>query len=182
MWRYTRNLQALYETPALTAGPAANAASHRRVEGIIQTARKANRTLLTELESKQVLEAYGIPTVATRIAKSEDHAVQIATEIGRTVVLKLYSEVVTHKTDVGGVKLNLATENEVRGAYRSIKESVQQIPGAFPGVTVEPMLSWTVTSLSSEVASIRSLEQSFSSVQGDSSSKSTGIVCSACLP
>src|ERR1700730_15356335 len=140
MWRYTRNLQALYETPVLTAGPAANAANHRRAEEIIQTARKANRTLLTELESKQVLEAYGIPTVETRIATSEDDAVRIASEIGRTVVLKLYSEIITHKADVGGVKLNLRTENEVRQAYRSIEESVHQSSGAFLGVTVEPMI------------------------------------------
>src|ERR1700737_4270247 len=140
MWRYTRNLQALYETPALTAGPAANAANHRRAEEIIQTARKANRPLLTELESKQVLEAYGIPTVDTRIATSEDDAVRIATEMGRPVVLKLYSEMITHKTEVGGVKLNLRTESELRQAYRSIKESVDQSSGAFLGVTVEPMI------------------------------------------
>jgi len=140
MWRYTRNLQALYETPALTAGPSANAANHRRAEEIIQTARSANRTLLTELESKQVLEAYGIPTVDSRIATSEDDAVRIASEIGRTVVLKLYSEIITHKADVGGVKLNLRTENEVRQAYRSIEESVHQSSGAFLGVTVEPMI------------------------------------------
>jgi acetyltransferase len=140
MWRYTRNLQALYETPALTAGPAGNAVNHRRAEEIIQKARTANRTLLTELESKQVLEAYGIPTVDTRVATSEDDAVRIATEIGRTVVLKLYSEIITHKTDVGGVKLNLRTEDEIRQAYRTIKESVNQRPGAFLGVTVEPMI------------------------------------------
>jgi acetyltransferase len=140
MWRYSRNLQTLYETPALTAGPAANAANHRRAEEIIQTVRNANRTLLTELESKQVLEAYGIPTVDSRIATSEDDAVRIAMGIGRTVVLKLYSEIITHKTDVGGVKLNLRTANEVRQAYRSIKESVHQSSGAFLGVTVEPMI------------------------------------------
>ena len=140
MWRYTRNLQALYETPALTAGPSANAANHRRAEEIIQTARSANRTLLTELESKQVLEAYGIPSVDSRIATNEDDAVRIASEIGRTVVLKLYSEIITHKADVGGVKLNLRTENEVRQAYRSIEESVHQSSGAFLGVTVEPMI------------------------------------------
>jgi acetyltransferase len=140
MWRYTRNLQALYETPALTAGAAGNAVNHRRAEEIIQKARTANRTLLTELESKEVLKAYGIPTVDTRIAISEDDAVRIATEIGRTVVLKLHSETITHKTDVGGVKLNLRTEDEIRQAYRSIKESVNQSPGAFLGVTVEPMI------------------------------------------
>jgi acetyltransferase len=132
MWRYTRNLQALYETPALTTGPAGNAVNHRRAEEIIQKARAANRTLLTELESKQVLEAYGVPTVDTRIATSEDDAVSIATEIGRTVVLKLHSETITHKTAVGGVKLNLRTEDEIRQAYRSIKESVtQSIPRSY---------------------------------------------------
>jgi acetyltransferase len=72
MWRYTHNLQALYETPALTAEPSASAANHRRAEEIIQTVRNANRTLLTESEAKQVLEAYDIPTVTTRLATSEE--------------------------------------------------------------------------------------------------------------
>jgi acetyltransferase len=140
MWRYTRNLQALYETPALTAGPSAKAANHCRAEEIIQSARKAKRTVLTEMESKHVLEDYGIPAVETHVATSEDEAVRIAAQIGRTVVLKLYSEIIAHKTDVGGVKLNLQTENEVRQAYRSIKESVRENPDAFLGVTVEPMI------------------------------------------
>ena len=140
MWRSTHNLQALYETPALTAGTAANGTSYRRAEEIIQRARKANRTLLTEPESKEILRAYGIPSIETRVAANEDDAVGMAAKIGRTVVLKLYSETITHKTDVGGVKLNLRTENEVRQAYRSIKESVHHWPGAFLGVTVEPMI------------------------------------------
>ncbi len=140
MWRYTHDLQSLYETPALTAGPSAMAASHARAEDIIRSARRANRTLLTEAESKRVLEAYRIPTVETHVATSENEAVKIAAEIGQTVVLKLHSELIPHKTDVGGVKLNLATESEVRQAYNSIRESVQQKPGAFLGVTVEPMI------------------------------------------
>jgi len=140
MWRYTHSLRALYETPALSGGPTAKTANHRRAEEIIQIARKANRTLLTEVESKRVLEAYGIPAVETHVAISEDDAVKIAAEIGQTVVLKLYSEIITHKTDVGGVKLNLRTENEIRQAYRAIRESVHQKPGAFLGVTVEPMI------------------------------------------
>jgi acetyltransferase len=180
MWRYTRNLQALYETPALS-GPAANVASHRRAEEIIQRARKANRTLLTELESKQVLEAYGIPTVDTRIATSEDDAVRIATEIGRTVVLKLYSETITHKTDVRGVKMNLRTENEVRQAYRSIKESVNQSPGAFLGVTVEPLIQLDGYELILGSSIDPQFEPVLLSVQGDSSSKSSTIMCLACL-
>ena len=141
MWRYTHNLQALYETPAQTPGASANAANHSRAEEIIQSARKAKRTVLTEVESKRVLEDYGIPAVETHVATSEDEAVKIAGEIGRRVVLKLHSEIITHKTDVGGVKLNLQSEDDVRQAYRSIKESVRQNPDAFLGVTVEPMIA-----------------------------------------
>jgi acetyltransferase len=92
------------------------------------------------VESKRILEAYGIPTVETRVATTEDDAVRIAAELGRPAVLKLYSEIITHKGEVGGVKLNLETESEVRQAYRSIREAVEQSPGAFLGVTVQPMI------------------------------------------
>ena len=142
MWRYTRNLLSLYETPARGTGPnvKADAASHAKAEEIIRSARKANRTLLTEVESKRILEAYGIPSVETRVATTEDDAVRIAAELGRPAVLKLYSEIITHKAEVGGVKLNLQTESQVRRAYRSIREAVEQSPGAFLGVTVQPMI------------------------------------------
>src|SRR5260370_19793976 len=96
--------------------------------------------MLTETESKQILEAYGIPTVKTIVAKSSEEAVQAAGKLGSTVVLKLYSEIVTHKTDVGGVKLNLRSENEIRQAYHDIEKSVREIPEAFLGVVVETMI------------------------------------------
>ena len=103
------------------------------------------RTLLTEFESKQVLAAYGIPTVATRIAGSEDEAVECAAAIGYPVVLKLYSQTITHKTDVGGVQLNLADADAVRRAYRAIESAAAREPRArggehFLGVTVQPMI------------------------------------------
>jgi acetyltransferase len=75
---------------------------------IIQNARDAGRTILTEAESKQVLDAYYIPTVRTVVARTEEEAVGAAERIGYPVVLKLFSETITHKTDVGGVQLNLA--------------------------------------------------------------------------
>ena len=140
MWRYSDSLRALYETPALSAGGLDNDVGHARAEAMIRAARKAGRTLLTEAESKQILEAYGIPTVKTAIAKSAEEAVQAATKLGSTVVLKLYSEIVTHKTDVGGVKLNLRSETEICQAYCDIERSVREIPGAFLGVVVEPMI------------------------------------------
>jgi acetyltransferase len=149
MWRYSHNLDALYETPALTA---TTEIDRSHAEKIVNRARKAQRTLLTERESKQVLAAYGIPTVETKIARNEERAVEIAKRIGGPVVLKIYSETITHKSDVGGVKLNLRGAAAVRRAYREIKSAVAGVadPGAaindrgynkFLGVTVQPMIA-----------------------------------------
>ena len=101
--RALRNAQRRVRSRSTTSSAA------RRVTDIIAAARAAGRTLLTEFESKQVLAAYGIPTVETRVAATADEAVAAAEAIGYPVVLKLHSETITHKTDVGGVILNLAT-------------------------------------------------------------------------
>ena len=141
MWRYTYNLRGLYETPVLSAG-AEGAPDRAAAEKIIQGARQRRRTLLTEAESKQLLAAYGIPTVETRIATSEQAAVEAAANISYPVVLKLYSETIAHKTDVGGVQLNLADEGAVRRAWHAIRTSVSEKaePEHFLGVTVQPMV------------------------------------------
>jgi acetyltransferase len=98
--------------------------------------------LLTELESKQILSYYGIPTVETRTAADEDEAVKHTSKIGYPVVLKVFSETITHKSDVGGVRLNLQDEQSVRSAFRGIKSSVIEKagPDQFSGVTVQPMV------------------------------------------
>ena len=139
MWRYSDNLRALYETPGLY-GNWSDDLGRSRAGEIIGDVRKSGRTLLTEVESKAVLEAYGIPTVRTLVARSEAEAVQTADTLGVPVVLKLYSETVTHKTDAGGAKLNLESERQVRRAYRQIEEAVRDKSGAFLGVTVAPMV------------------------------------------
>jgi acetyltransferase len=140
MWRYSANLRLLYETPTLSGKWSDDESNRLQVEKIINEVQKSSRTILTEVESKAVLEAYAIPTVRTLIARNEEETVEAAKKLGRTVVLKLYSELITHKTDVGGVKLNLRSEEEVRRAYRQIQEAVINKPGAFLGVTVEPMI------------------------------------------
>jgi acetyltransferase len=142
MWRYTYNLRGLYETPALTPFSDLQGASRNQVAQLIQNVRSQGRTLLNEFESKQVLSLYGIPTVETRIAASEDEAAKLASEMGFPVVLKIFSETITHKTDVGGVLLNLRDEAAVRAAYRSIQSAVTEKVGAnhFSGVTVQPMV------------------------------------------
>jgi acetyltransferase len=141
MWRYSYNLKGIYETPTLPQH--ADATLHReQAERIIHDARQAGRTILTEYESKQLLKAYDIPTVETRVAAGEQEALRAAEEIGYPVVLKLYSLTITHKTDVGGVQLNLRDANAVKSAFQAIKQGVTEKAGAehFQGVTVQPMV------------------------------------------
>ena len=147
MWRYSANLSALYETPALSSDAQFDGAQlggtepSRDVEQLLSAALEEGRTLLTEDESKRLLQLYGIPTVETRVARNVEEAVQAAREIGFPSVLKLFSRTITHKTDVGGVQLNLADEGAVRQAYQEIESSVRRVAGpeAFEGVTVQPM-------------------------------------------
>jgi acetyltransferase len=138
MWQYSEQLRGIYETPTHVA----SSASHQKLEQIFSSVRKEGRTLLDEYESKKVLEAYNIPTVPTHIATSSEEAVRVAKELGFPIVLKLYSKTITHKTDVGGVKLNLLTADAVKKAYEEIHSSVTKLAGEkhFQGVTVQPMI------------------------------------------
>ncbi|MCE0521805.1 MAG: bifunctional acetate--CoA ligase family protein/GNAT family N-acetyltransferase [Methylacidiphilales bacterium] len=142
MWHYNYNLRALYETPAPTMKSVGYEANKPFVREIIDEARRAGRTILTEYASKQILAAYGIPVTVTSVARSEEEAVEIAGRLSVPVVLKLYSETITHKTDVGGVKLNLHGEEAVREAWREIEEAVatKAKRSDFLGVTVQPMI------------------------------------------
>jgi acetyltransferase len=142
LWRYTRRLRALYETPSLTSvsDPVSAQATARRV---MEVAGASHRTLLTEPESKELLAAYGIPVTPTAIATSADEAVKTAAKFHGPVVLKVYSHTITHKTDVDGVQLNLTGEAAVRTAYRAIEKSVRKHAARddFLGVVVQPMVA-----------------------------------------
>ena len=114
-------------------------------ESIIQQvfggAAKENRAALSEIESKQVLEALGISTAMPHAARSADEAAALASRCGFPVVLKVLSPDVTHKSDVGGVALGLGAEAEVREAYERIRENLRvRAPHArFEGVAVQAM-------------------------------------------
>jgi acetyltransferase len=142
MWRYSENLRQLYETPAMPSDDAHGEIDRERAGAILAEVRKSGRTILTEFESKKLLAAYGIPTVETHIALTESDAVKQAARLGFPVVLKLYSETITHKTDVGGVQLNLRTASAVRQAWKAIESSCAKKAGKehFLGVTVQPMI------------------------------------------
>jgi acyl-CoA synthetase (NDP forming) len=108
---------------------------------IIEKARKEDRTLLSEVEAKQLLNEAGINVVETKLATSKEEAVAISEKLGFPVVMKIASVDVVHKSDAGGVKLGLTTEAQVGQAYDEIMKSIKK---AFPdakieGVSVQPM-------------------------------------------
>ena len=142
MWRYSQNIRGLYETPT-PAGIEDDGVKRDAAEDLIGSVLAAGRTLLTEVESKRLLELYSIPIVPTRVATTEEQAVALAVELGYPVILKLHSWTITHKADVGGVRLNLTNAEAVRRAYRATEQSVRRRVGAehFLGVTVQPMIN-----------------------------------------
>ncbi|HYO87258.1 MAG TPA: bifunctional acetate--CoA ligase family protein/GNAT family N-acetyltransferase [Candidatus Limnocylindrales bacterium] len=141
MWQYSKNLAQLYETPILPPDSFEESPDRAKVEALLKGVRDSGRTILTEFESKELLAAYCLPTVMTVLAETVDDAVAAADRIGYPVVIKLNSFTLTHKTDVGGVQLNLRDANAVRAAYDRMKASVTEKAGAehFNGVTVQPM-------------------------------------------
>jgi acetyltransferase len=142
MWRYSYALRGIYETPAQVADLQGQAPDRKRVADVLAHVRASDRTLLTEVESKQLLASYGIPVSPTHVAFSENDVVRIANKLGYPVVVKLHSETLTHKTEVGGVQLNLRNPVAVREAWRSIEATVTEKAhrSDFLGVTVQPMV------------------------------------------
>jgi acetyltransferase len=142
MWSYSSHLRALYETPAMTTSGTDSGFRLRKAKKLIDRTLATGRTLLTEVESKELLSLYGIPSVPTRVARTAAEAVAYADKFGYPIVLKVYSNTITHKTDVGGVQLDLPNAAAVQRAFRSIQSSVRSKAGkkAFQGVTVQPMI------------------------------------------
>jgi acetyltransferase len=143
LWRYDSHLRGLYETPTLVSDGPSDALHSSAAEQAMAAARAARRTLLDEAESKAVLAAYDIPTVRTLRASSVREAAQRANTVGYPVVLKLLSPTITHKSDIGGVHLNLADEAAVCSAYAAIRSAAVAAAGeqAFAGVSVQPMVT-----------------------------------------
>jgi len=111
------------------------------IKEILEKAKQQGRTALNEVESKDVLKTIGIPTTETRLATSKEEAVAFAKAIGFPVVLKIVSQDVLHKSDSGGVKLNITNEEGVSRAYDEILTSVKKaVPSAkIEGVSVQNM-------------------------------------------
>ena len=140
MYQYKRNLELLYETPEEL--PVDVVPPKRPLLTVLRNVAAENREILTEAEAKTFLEYYNFPVVKTRIATTENDAALLATQLGYPVVLKILSPQITHKSDAGGVALDLTNENEVREAFKQIVQKAKQYnPDAdILGVTVQPMI------------------------------------------
>ena len=138
--RYNRNQRLLLQTPSRLSGeqePPDSMGAQLIIEGVLTEQRK----ILTEPESMAVLNAFRIPTVRNAVARSANEALIIAESIGFPIAMKVMSTDISHKSDAGGVRLNINSASEVRGAYRQMIDQVlQNVPGAdIEGVTVEKM-------------------------------------------
>ncbi|MEM3673137.1 MAG: GNAT family N-acetyltransferase [Candidatus Bathyarchaeia archaeon] len=140
MYQYKRNLELLYETPEEL--PVDAASPTRPILTLMRNAALEGRTLLTEAEAKKLLEYYEFPVVKTFVAKTAEEAVMLAKQIGYPVVLKILSPQIIHKSDAGGVALNLTCDSEVEQAFENIMKLAKEYnPNAeIIGVTVQPMI------------------------------------------
>ncbi len=139
---YQHNQQALLETPSSVSEDfTPDTATARQ---IIERALDAGRELLTEPEAKEVLAAYRIPTVETRIASSPRDSVRVATEVGFPVAIKILSPDITHKSDVGGVALDLESAEQVEAVAVAMLTRIERLkPDArVDGFTVQAMARW----------------------------------------
>ena len=141
MYQYKRNLELLYETPEET--PADITSPRYPLVTLMKDAAIEDREILTEEEAKVVLEYCRIPTVRTLVAQTSEEASRIASRMGYPVVLKILSPQITHKTDAGGVVLDINNETELRKAFNLIMTRAREYnPNAeVIGVTVQPMIS-----------------------------------------
>jgi acetyltransferase len=138
---YARNRQLLYETPREL--PVEFPLDRARLRAVFDTILSEGHDVLTESTSKALLEAYEIPVAKPYVARSADDAVELSDRLGYPVALKVFSPQITHKTDVGGVELNLPSQREVRAAFkRIVSHAKKQRPDAnVEGVTVQRMVS-----------------------------------------
>jgi acetate---CoA ligase (ADP-forming) len=111
---------------------------------IIENARKDGRGSLTEIEAKQVFATYGLPITATLLAKSEEEAVTLSKQIGFPVVMKIVSPDILHKSDAGGVKVNIKDEAGVRDAYKTIlaNSKAYKADANIHGIAIQEMAPW----------------------------------------
>lgn len=140
MYSYTRNLELLQETPSRL--PRELEVNQQQAQTYIEQILKRQGKVLTEIEAKAILAAYGIPVTPTVSASTSQAAARSANHLGYPLVMKIHSPQISHKTDVGGVRVGLTNEDEVKAAFEDIIEAARsQAPEAqILGVTLQPQV------------------------------------------
>lgn len=140
MYHYHRNLTLLYETPAEL--PVSGGQPKNHLKAFIRRIVREGRTLLTEEEAKDFLHNYGIPVTVPTLAYNVEEAQRIARALGYPVVLKVVSPDITHKSDVGGIKLGVLNDEHLGHSYEQIMREVRQnAPQAeITGISVQKMI------------------------------------------
>ena len=140
LYHYSKNIEMLQEIPA--GLPQKIKFDHEKAKLIIHECLDKKNMFLTEMEARELLNAYGIPVNRVEFASSCDNAVHIARTMACYVVMKISSREVLHKTDAHGVKLNLENEFEVREAYAQIMAGANAYNNNLnvDGVTIQPMI------------------------------------------
>jgi len=138
--RYSKNLDTLFETPKEV--PVAFKLDREKLRTAFVKKNFKKDKILSEDISKELINAYGIPTTQPIVARSAIEAADIANNIGYPVVMKIHSPDITHKTDVGGVILNIKDEDGVWNNFKSMTRRIQdKMPEArIEGVTLQPMI------------------------------------------
>jgi acetyltransferase len=138
---YARNLETLHETPREI--PLSFSLDRQRVRSLFDTILTEGQDVLSENISKSLLDAYEIPVTRPKPARSPQEAIEVARGFGYPVVMKIHSPQITHKTDVGGVKLNLASDEAVAEAFTKMVEQAKQMKpeATILGVTIQKMVA-----------------------------------------
>jgi acetyltransferase len=139
---YARNLEILHETPRDI--PMLFSLDRQRMRNLFDTILTEGDEILSENVSKAFLDAYEIPTTRPQAARTAAEAVKVARRLGYPVVMKIHSPHITHKTDVGGVELNLSSDEAVAGAFQAmIQRAKEKRPEAnILGVTIQKMVAY----------------------------------------
>lgn len=140
LMHFERNQQLLMQVPA--ALEAEHTGRSDKAAAIIRQAQDQGRSMLSEIESKQILESYGIPVTQSRLVADPEAALLAAQEIGYPVAIKIVSQDISHKSDVGGVVLDIETPEHLRQAATGMRERIAKLcPNArLQGFSVQQMV------------------------------------------
>ncbi len=142
MYKYTRNIELLYETPGYIVQDEDKPVD--KIKSNLKEIVDTGRTMLSEEESKSILEHFDIKTTLPRLAQNADSAVKMANEIGYPVVMKVQSEDISHKSDANCVILNIHNESEVRARFDEIMNNARNYKqdARIDGITVQKMMNF----------------------------------------